>query len=119
MNQWCFISPSPSTLFFSFQFSLAQNNNDNRRAVPYSAKTIVDPIKDDFSDWMCSWSDAQSLWLSVPHRNALLKYIGRIYDQKAFVSRIFADLGDRIRDLDELDLLKKMLENTKQRRGVY
>lgn len=106
-------------LYFLFQSSLAQNNNDNRRSTTHSAKAIVDPIKDDFSDWMCSWSDGQSLWLSTAHRNALLKYIGRIYDQKTFVHRIFADLGDRIREFDELDLLKRLLENTKQRRGAY
>lgn len=68
---------------------------------------------------MCSWAPEESLWLSVEHRNALLKYIGRIYDQKSAVHRIFAELGDRIRDFDELDLLKQLLENTKQRRGVY
>jgi hypothetical protein len=68
---------------------------------------------------MYSWSIEQSLWSSDIYRNALLKYIGRIYKQGAHMYRFFAQLKNDMPKFDELDLLNKLIENTKQRHGAY
>lgn len=73
---------------------------------------------DDHSEWMCcSQSNEQSLWSSMEHRNALLKYIGRVYNQVTNMYRIFTQLKD-IHGLDELDILNRLIINAKQRQRM-
>jgi len=65
----------------------------------------------------CSRSEDESLWLSDKHKTALLKYIGRIYNQVTNMYRIFTQLRN-INDLDELDILNKLIINAKQRQST-
>ena len=75
--------------------------------------------EDMFANWMCSWSIEQSLWTCEEYKKALLAYIGRIYGQTVHMYRIFAQLKSYIKEFDELDVLNQLIENAKQRRGVY
>jgi hypothetical protein len=98
---------------------LSRNKVSNQRQVSRSVESTTLQKKDEFANWMCSWLIEQSLWSSGTYRNALLKYIGRIYKQGAHMYRVFAQLKDDMSKLDELDLLNKLIENTKQRHGTY
>lgn len=98
---------------------MVRNKAINQRPVSRPVETITYQKRDEFADWMCSWSIEQSLWSSDVYRTALLKYIGRIYKQGAHMYRIFAQLKNDLQQLDELDLLNKLIENTKQRHGMY
>jgi hypothetical protein len=98
---------------------LSHNKLGNQRQALHSAGFTPHQKKDEFAHWMCSWSIEQSLWSSDIYKTALLKYIGRIYKQEAHMYRIFAQLKDDMQKLDELDLLNKLIEKTKQRQGAH
>jgi len=91
----------------------------NQRQVSHSAVSTIHVKEDKFASWMCSWSIEQSLWSSDTYKTALLKYIGRIYKQEAHMYRLFIQMKENIQKLDELDLLNKLIEKTKQRHGAY
>ena len=69
---------------------------------------------------MCSRFQEASLWSSSVYQYALLTYIGRIYGQRIHMYRIFTQLmkDPDSSQLDELDLLKQIIEKTKQRCGT-
>jgi hypothetical protein len=67
---------------------------------------------------MCSWSMEQSLWTNEDYRKALLTYIGRIFEQRIHMYRLFAQLQKEAAKYDELDLLNQLIENTKQRHSA-
>lgn len=98
---------------------MPRNKIDNQQQVSRSPGSIIQLKTDEFASWMCSWAIEKSLWSSDTYRNALLKYIGRIYKQNAHMYRYFAQLKSDMTQLDELDLLNKLIENTQQRRGTY
>ncbi len=98
---------------------MLRNGPSTQRQGPNSVVSTSRPKEDRFDSWMCSWSNEQSLWLNDAYRNALLKYIGRIYKQETHMYRLYLQLKNEISNLDELDLLHKLIENTKERRSAY
>ncbi|CAF1671788.1 unnamed protein product, partial [Adineta ricciae] len=71
--------------------------------------------QDDFIDWMCSLSSDESLWSNETYRKALLTYLGRIYDQSAHMYRIFTQVMQNIDETDDLDILHRLIEETKHK----
>ncbi len=107
------------TSYFFLQSFLPRNDLCNQRQASPTAVPTIRPKEDEFVSWMLSWSIKQSLWSSDIYRNALLKYIGRIYKQEAHMYRHFLQLKTEMQKLDELDLLNKLIEKTKERCGAY
>ena len=66
---------------------------------------------------MCSSSPDESLWSNETHRKALLAYLGRIYNQGAHMYRVFTQVMQNVREGDELDILYRLIEETKQKDG--
>jgi hypothetical protein len=113
------IQAEKKTSYFILQAPLLRNGLPPQRQASHSAVSTIRPKDDGFASWMCSWSIEQSLWSSDVYRNALLKYIGRIYKQETHMYRLFLQLKNEMQKLDELDLLNKLIEKTKERRGAY
>ena len=105
--------------YFSIQASTFGNTIRNQRQASGLRKDIGHQEKDKFVKWMCSWLGNESLWSSDAHRNALLKYIGRVYKQIPHMYRVFGQLKHGTNELDELDLLNEIIMKTQQRHGMY
>ena len=105
--------------YFSIQASALGNTIRNQRQVSEPRKDIRQREKDKFAEWMCSWSEKESLWSSDADRNSLLKYIGRVYKQVPHMYRVFGQLKNDMNKFDELDLLNEIIMKTKQRHGMY
>ncbi|CAF1091544.1 unnamed protein product [Adineta ricciae] len=84
-----------------------------RSQAPNSARRI-----DRFSEWMCSRCPEHSLWHNVQYRIALLKYLGRIYEQRHYVTELYNRLSKEMTKLDELDFLHELIEKTKERHAT-
>jgi hypothetical protein len=98
---------------------VSRNNLGSRRQAAHSAAPMSYQKKDEFANWMCSWSIEQSLWTSEIYRKALLAYVGRIYEQRVHMYRLFTQIKENIEKFDELDLLNHLIEKTKERHGAY
>ncbi|CAF1574257.1 unnamed protein product [Adineta ricciae] len=84
-----------------------------RSQAPNSARRI-----DEFSEWMCSRCSEHSLWHNAQYRIALLKYLGRIYEQRHYVTELYNRLSKEMTKLDELDFLHELIEKTKERHAT-
>ena len=93
-------------------------NARTQRQASHTAVPTNRSKEDGFVNWMCSWSIEQSLWSSDEYHNALLKYIGRIYKQETHMYRLFHQLKNEMQSLDELDLLHKLIDKTKERQST-
>ena len=60
-----------------------------------------------------------SLWNNENYRDALLTYLGRIYGQKPKMHHIFMQITKRGDDLDELDILDQLIQETKKLSGQF
>jgi hypothetical protein len=98
---------------------LSRNNHGNQRPVSHSTGSVNHQKKDEFASWMCSSSIEQSLWASEEYKKPLLTYIGRIYEQRVHMYRLFMQLTSAAKSFDDLDLLNQLVENTKQRQSTY
>ena len=79
--------------------------------------TTTDQSVDDFSNWMCSRSKGESLWSNYTCQTYLLKYLGKIYNQKNRVRTVFNELRHDLQDADDLDMLHALIQRLKQQIG--
>lgn len=67
---------------------------------------------------MCSWSSQDSLWSNASFRDALLKYIGRIYGKRNNMYLYYTQIKKAFERDDELDLLKHILDKVKTKQPM-
>ena len=95
------------------------NNKSRNQTQPTDSQASNNARRtDEFSEWMCSKCPEHSLWRNAQYRIALLKYLGRIYDQRHYVTELYNRLSKEMTQLDELDFLHELIEKTKERHGI-
>ncbi|UJR24461.1 hypothetical protein I4U23_005837 [Adineta vaga] len=99
----------------AFSGILRNNSNDQHRRPKPSRVQLTPEKRDMFVDWMCSSTEQESLWLNETHGKALLTYLGRIYNQNAHMYRLFTQMKQDMDQSDDLDILHRLIEKTKQR----
>ena len=85
-----------------------------QRVVTNSAIPHPEKPRDAYMEWMRSESNMQSLWDNEDYRDALLTYLGRIYGQKPKMHNLFMQITKENGNLDELDILDRVIQKTKQ-----
>ena len=75
-------------------------------------KTIM-----EFTQWMESSEEKFSLWNNVSHRNALLKYMEKLYGLRDSTERVLTLLNHRSNKSDELHQLYLIIQKLEEQPG--